>query len=427
MSRAEFMERLEKLLQNISASEREEALQYYNDYFDDAGAENEGAVIGELVSPEQVAQKIMAGLSDAAAEFSEQGHRDTHFDGDGASLAVGQTGQGAGKDGRCRKKKSFMKVCLILAASLAGIGIVAIGVGMAMGARPSQFLDLVHYSGNIVHLPKELERSGEALEERGEDKRSEEVPERIHEDTGEEELVLAENADSFEAVYGNANTRKLELELNYAVVHIRSAGESGDIFIEGRNAKQYLQITDREGELKLRDTRTFSQYQKDQALELTIYLPERSFEEIELELGSSEIDIEKLEAIQLDVDLGAGELEAAQLVAQEATLEVGVGDAFVETLTVTQEAELSVGIGALEVAHFAGGDLKLDCGVGTLSVTAEGQKSDYNYELECGLGRIQIEDEVYSSLHDSEKHSRIGARSIEIDCGVGEVTLGFES
>ena len=79
MNRKEFMERLAKLLWNISESEREEALQYYNDYFDDAGIENESRVLEELGSPEQVAQKIKAGLSDAASEFSEQGYQDTRF------------------------------------------------------------------------------------------------------------------------------------------------------------------------------------------------------------------------------------------------------------------------------------------------------------------------------------------------------------
>ena len=92
MSRKEFMDRLEKLLWNISDSEREEALQYYNDYFDDAGEENEAEVIRELVSPEQVAQKIKAGLSDSASEFSEQGYRDTRFDAEGRG-AVRRTGR----------------------------------------------------------------------------------------------------------------------------------------------------------------------------------------------------------------------------------------------------------------------------------------------------------------------------------------------
>ena len=70
MNRKEFMERLERLLWNISDSEREEALQYYNDYFDDAGEENEAKVIEELGSPNQVAQKIKAGCSDQTSEYS---------------------------------------------------------------------------------------------------------------------------------------------------------------------------------------------------------------------------------------------------------------------------------------------------------------------------------------------------------------------
>ncbi|MBS6397612.1 MAG: DUF1700 domain-containing protein [Clostridiales bacterium] len=73
MSRAEFMERLEKLLRDIPDSEREEALQYYEDYFEDAGKENEEAVLAELGSPEQVAEKLKAGLSDPEEENTRTG------------------------------------------------------------------------------------------------------------------------------------------------------------------------------------------------------------------------------------------------------------------------------------------------------------------------------------------------------------------
>ena len=58
MNRTEFMTQLERLLQSISPSEREEALQYYNDYFDDAGAENEQEVIEALGNPARVAENI---------------------------------------------------------------------------------------------------------------------------------------------------------------------------------------------------------------------------------------------------------------------------------------------------------------------------------------------------------------------------------
>ncbi len=58
MNRIDFMNQLESLLQNISLAEREEALQYYNDYFNDAGPECEQDVIEALGNPMRVAETI---------------------------------------------------------------------------------------------------------------------------------------------------------------------------------------------------------------------------------------------------------------------------------------------------------------------------------------------------------------------------------
>lgn len=71
MNRAEFMEKLRILLSDIEESEREEALAFYEHYFDDAGAENEQAVIDSLGSPEKVANTIKEGLGEAAVEQGE--------------------------------------------------------------------------------------------------------------------------------------------------------------------------------------------------------------------------------------------------------------------------------------------------------------------------------------------------------------------
>ncbi len=62
MNRVDFMQQLESLLQNIAPMEREEALQYYNDYFDDAGRENEKEVIEALGNPARVAENIKRDL-----------------------------------------------------------------------------------------------------------------------------------------------------------------------------------------------------------------------------------------------------------------------------------------------------------------------------------------------------------------------------
>lgn len=73
MNRIEFMTELSTLLQDISTEERAEAVQYYNDYFDDAGAENEKQVISELESPLKVAKMIKEGLRGKTAQDGTYG------------------------------------------------------------------------------------------------------------------------------------------------------------------------------------------------------------------------------------------------------------------------------------------------------------------------------------------------------------------
>lgn len=85
MNRAEFIDRLRELLSDITEAEREEALNYYEDYFDDAGVENEASVIASLGSPEKVAATIKHGLNDATTEegeFSETGYTNYTYDKD---------------------------------------------------------------------------------------------------------------------------------------------------------------------------------------------------------------------------------------------------------------------------------------------------------------------------------------------------------
>ena len=69
MNRMEFMAELERLLADMPEDERQAAVQYYADYFADAGEENEQDVIRELGSPEKVAESIKADYY--GTEFNE--------------------------------------------------------------------------------------------------------------------------------------------------------------------------------------------------------------------------------------------------------------------------------------------------------------------------------------------------------------------
>lgn len=77
MNRIVFLKELEQMLMDISDNERQEALQYYKDYLDDAGVENEEEAIKSLGSPEKVARNIKAGLSgNDRGAFTETGYQE---------------------------------------------------------------------------------------------------------------------------------------------------------------------------------------------------------------------------------------------------------------------------------------------------------------------------------------------------------------
>lgn len=77
MDKREFLNRLQMQLADLTSDERREALEYYEEYFADAGEENEADVLISLGAPEQAAEQIKAGLHKAdEGMFTENGYRE---------------------------------------------------------------------------------------------------------------------------------------------------------------------------------------------------------------------------------------------------------------------------------------------------------------------------------------------------------------
>jgi len=79
MNREQFIAQLARLLQDLPPAERQ-AIRYYQEYFDDAGEENEDAVIQELGSPGKVVASIKANLQYGGSTF---GANDTDMENTG--------------------------------------------------------------------------------------------------------------------------------------------------------------------------------------------------------------------------------------------------------------------------------------------------------------------------------------------------------
>ncbi|MCC8026731.1 MAG: DUF1700 domain-containing protein [Clostridium sp.] len=161
MTRDEYMKELEYLLQDIQDEDKEDALQYYRDYFDEAGPQKEEEIIDELGSPERIASMIrcdIAGHLERGGEFTENGYQDERFRDPNFQLArrydlpeeqggteAGRQDYGgpAGQTQENRRKASprtsgplkvILWVILILAASPFLIGLGGGLLGIAAGA-----------------------------------------------------------------------------------------------------------------------------------------------------------------------------------------------------------------------------------------------------------------------------------------------------
>ena len=90
MNREQFMKQLSYLLQDISDEDRTDALDYYENYLDEAGFGYETDITNELGSPERIAAIIRTSLlsnPDETGEFTDSGYENSRFKDPGYELA----------------------------------------------------------------------------------------------------------------------------------------------------------------------------------------------------------------------------------------------------------------------------------------------------------------------------------------------------
>lgn len=64
MTRTEYMAQLEKHLKKLPRKEYQEAITFFNEYFDEAGPDNEDAIMEELGSPKEAASDLINNILD---------------------------------------------------------------------------------------------------------------------------------------------------------------------------------------------------------------------------------------------------------------------------------------------------------------------------------------------------------------------------
>ena len=126
MNRTEFMRRLAQALCDMPEEERRRALEYYENYFDEAGPENEAEVLRTLGAPEKVAADILRDFAEsdsAQTDAKARAHETEQRAADGASRM---------KD-RFQTMDSGQKLLVLMLVFVAVICVAPAGVAVVGG------------------------------------------------------------------------------------------------------------------------------------------------------------------------------------------------------------------------------------------------------------------------------------------------------
>ena len=177
---------------------------------------------------------------------------------------------------------------------------------------------------------------------------------------------------------------KFEIEVKYSNLEIKK----GDFKVESNDTN--VKCTQKGNELIVKETGN-NWLRNKEGNKVIIYIPEnKEFNEIEIDTGAGNIEIESLNTKDLSFSIGAGKVE-------------------INNLKVTNEAEIDGGAGKVDILSGEICNLNLDMGIGEFNVCT---KLLGNNDIEQGMWKLTIK------LRDSQENYTIRTRK-----GMGSITI----
>ncbi len=218
--------------------------------------------------------------------------------------------------------------------------------------------------------------------------------------------------------------KSLVLQAAGCKVVIRPTEES-DFYFEFENMKK-VQAYQEESRLVIKVVRDTLIEKETESNILTLYVPTGCILDCaELELGAGSMQIDTLQANELDLSVEAGKLTVMSLRAQDVTTTLGAGVITLDNVNL-QNVSISVGVGSMTVNGQISGNVEADCAMGGLQMSLQGTVKDFNYELQCVAGNILLDGEKHSGLNEGKLIDNAAQKSMELDCAMGSMKIEFE-
>lgn len=163
-------------------------------------------------------------------------------------------------------------------------------------------------------------------------------------------------------------------------------------------------------------------FNKTDYTELIIYVPnDYQFDEVSINNGAGEIQIDTLKTKTLNLELGAGQVNIDNLLVSEAAdIEGGVGEINITSSSI-KNLDLGLGLGKVALNSSLYGFNEIDGGMGELIINLIGTENDYQIKANKGLGKITLnEEKIQSDISYGN-----GNNLIDISGGIGNISINY--
>ena len=424
MNKQTYLAKLAQLLAPLPEQERQDALNYYEEYFDAAGPEAEDATAAELGDPADAARKILEGeglmLDSAQAAAGESS--------DAADTAQDAAPQPTGENPSTTKPKlhgpaaipPVMGVLLALAAVLVVVCVLLIGF---FGVRRSSIADTAEtFVVSAVEQSQDADPTTETPD-------SENVEESGTAAEGSSDPVDDNNPHTMGMSFGSITPQDAVLDIDYGrlTIVIDPGATSVALHCENIYSKRFdFTYTENEPLTIRYKVPANCDLSSEPEPEFVLSVPDAEtfhFKRLSITSAMGDVEFDNNETITADsieLNLAMGDFTCSTVEAENFNATVSMGN-FTGGLVQSSSFTAEVAIGNFDLGRLESSKIcTVKAGMGNIGLTVDGKADDYTLDLQASMGEVAFNGKA---LGTSYSQTPTTARRVTLTAGMGDVVL----
>ena len=424
MNKQTYLAKLAQLLAPLPEQERQDALNYYEEYFDAAGPEAEDATATELGDPADAARKILEGEGltlDAAAPDAagESDHAAGTAAQDTAAHPAGETAAKPASHGPAAIPP-VLGVLLALAAVLVVVCVLLIGF---FGVRRSSIADTAEtFVVSAVEQSQDADPTTETPD-------SENVEESGTAAEGSSDPVDDNNPHTMDMSFDNITPQDAVLDIDYGrlTIVIDPGATSVALHCENIYSKRFdFTYTENEPLTIRYKVPANCDLSSEPEPEFVLSVPDAEtfhFKRLSITSAMGDVEFDNNETITADsieLNLAMGDFICSTVEAENFNATVSMGN-FTGGLVQSSSFTAEVAIGNFDLGRLESvKTCTVKAGMGNIGLTVDGKADDYTLDLQASMGEVAFNGKA---LGTSYNQTPTTARRVTLTAGMGDVVL----